>query len=69
MTVEAGCVLQKLQQTASDSDRYFFMKALTVRCGGYVYRNRDFRHMSKMTNGMVADYFYEKLDQKFIKLR
>ena len=53
----------------SDSDRYFFMKALTVRCGGYVYRNRDFRHMSKMSNSMVADYFFEKLDPKFIKLR
>jgi hypothetical protein len=53
----------------SDVDRHFFMKQLTERCGGYAYRNRDFRHMSKQTNGFVADYFYEKLDQKFIKLR
>ena len=27
------------------------------------------RHMSKMSNSMVADYFYEKLDSEFIKLR
>ena len=53
----------------SDSDRYFFMKKLNERCGGYAYRNRDFRHMSKMSNSMVADYFYEKLDPEFIKLR
>jgi len=25
--------------------------------------------MSEQTNGFVADYFYEKLDPKFIKLR
>jgi hypothetical protein len=53
----------------SDVDRHFFMKQLTERCGGYAYRNRDFRHMSEQTNGFVADYFYEKLDPKFIKLR
>jgi len=53
----------------SDSDAYFFLQKLIPRCKSYFYRNRDYRHMSKMANGMVADYFYEKLDPKFIKLR
>ena len=53
----------------SDSDRYFFLQKLIPRCKSYFYRNRDYRHMSKMANGMVADYFYEKLDPKFIKFR
>jgi len=53
----------------SDSDRYFFLQKLIPRCKSYFYRNRDYRHMSKMCNGSVADYFYEKLDPEFIKLR
>ena len=45
----------------SDEDRYFFLKAIMPNCKSYFYRNRDFRHMSKMTNQMVADHFYNKL--------
>ena len=53
----------------SDPDRYFFLRTIMPKCKSYFYRNRDYRHMSKMANGMVADYFYEKLDSEFIKLR
>jgi hypothetical protein len=53
----------------SDVDRHFFLKAINERCSGYAYRNRDFRHMSKMSNSMVADYFFDKIDSKFIKHR
>ena len=53
----------------SDPDRYFFLRTVMPKCKSYFYRNRDYRHMSKMANGMVADYFYEKLDSEFIKLR
>ena len=51
----------------SDVDRHFFLRTIIPKCKSYFYRNRDFRHNSKMTNQMIADYFYTKIDPKFIK--
>ena len=50
----------------SDVDRYFFLKQIMPKCRSYFYRNRDYRHMSKMTNQMVADYFYSKVSKNLI---
>lgn len=51
----------------SDVDRHFFLKAIVPKCKSFFYRNRDYRHNSKMTNQMIADYFYTKIDPKFTK--
>lgn len=50
-----------------DADRYFFLKTIVPKCKGYFYRNRDYRHNSRMTNQMIADYFLQKVDKKFLK--
>lgn len=52
----------------SGPDRYFFLKQINPKCKTYFYRNRDFRHMSKMCNGQVADHFFTKLMPDLIKL-
>ena len=52
----------------SDVDAHFFLKLVAPKCKSYFYRSRDFRHMSKMTNQMVADYFYSKISEDVINL-
>lgn len=52
----------------SDVDRYFWLKHMSDKCQSYFYRNRDYRHMSKMSNQMVADYFYGKISKEVIQL-
>jgi len=52
----------------SDSDRYFFLKTIAPKCKSYFYRNRDYRHNSRATNQMIADYFVQKIDKKFLKM-
>ena len=57
-----------LDNMLSDVDRYFFLKQIQPKCKSYFYRNRDYRHMSKMANQMVADYFYGKVSNDVINL-
>jgi len=52
----------------SDVDGYFFLKLITPKCKSYFYRNRDYRHMSKMSNQMVSDYFCSKISDTVINL-
>lgn len=58
-----------LDNVLSDVDRYFFLKLIEPLCKSYFYRNRDYRHMSKMSNQMVSDYFFDKIktDSAIIK--
>ena len=57
-----------LDNMLSDVDRYFFLKQIQPKCKSYFYRNRDYRHMSKMANQMVSDYFYSKITKDVITL-
>ena len=43
------------------ADKHFFMKEIIPKCKGYFYRSRDYRHLSKMANQQVADYFHNKI--------
>ncbi len=60
------CAKNNLDNMLSDVDRYFFMQKLYPKCQSYFYRNRDYRHNSKMTNQMVADYFYDKINKELV---
>lgn len=41
-------------------DWYWFKKAILPKCKNYFYRSRDYRHLSKLSNQMVADCFYNR---------
>lgn len=62
------CMHNNMDNLLSDVDRYFFMQKVYPKCQSFFYRNRDYRHNSKMTNQMVSDYFYSKITKDVITL-
>jgi len=62
------CMHNNMDNLLSDVDRHFFMQKVYPKCQSFFYRNRDYRHNSKMTNQMVADYFYSKISKDVVTL-